>query len=192
VERGRQRVERFRQRPSKRSQRHVRGGGHDGQRGRGGWALVRAAAHGDESVDDHARKGAQRHQRMLVHEPLEAGFAEARKLDIADGVDRRRARLAGEQRELADALARSELGHDARRFGAAFGDDAHASADHDVQAVPRIALAQDDIATDVGLELQLGDKVGECGGCQSAEERVGTQRTEQLSLLQWQAGLGWG
>ena len=94
---------------------------------------------------------------MPLQQPLDTALRELRELRIANGVDGRRARLAAEQRHLADGLAGAQLRERHFHSFAPSSGHAQAAAHDDEEAVAvQSPWRKSDLAAVQGDELELG------------------------------------
>ncbi len=86
-----------------------------------------------------------REARVALEQRVEHVGLELEQLTVADRLHGRRARRAGEKRELADRRSRAELAH---HFRAVLLLDEHPepAAAHEVEAIARVALADEHVA----------------------------------------------
>ena len=94
-------------------------------------------------------------RRALGGQLLELGPAQPQHQAVAQCRDGGGARAAGQEGDLADRLARAELGH---RLAPAFDGDRKAAGDDDIEGIRRLALAHQHVAAPEVQRLQLGGK----------------------------------
>ena len=96
-----------------------------------------AQAFGQEAGDVQERRG------MLGDDLLEGGAPEAQQMRVAQGRGRRRARLVGEERHLAERLRRRQAGEaPGLPVPGIAGGDAHRAGDEDVERVALLPLLE--------------------------------------------------
>ena len=109
---------------------------------------------------------------MPQREPLEVLARHAREIGVLDGEHGRRARLAREERHLADETARAHFVDQRRRAVRVLRADAQASAQDQVDVAVGVALAQQRRAAGERRVAQHAPQVRERGGRERVVEAV--------------------
>ncbi len=126
----------------------------------------------DERLQSHRGGSRELHHRprVPVQQLVERGLRQPGEVAVAYRDDRRRARLAGEERELADGRAAPRLLEHAHAAVGIVGDRAHAAVHDDVDVVAPVALPEERLASGERDPVELRFDVGERRGVEGAED----------------------